>query len=150
MDLKNKFISGFIYGLGFSVALAIAVSLSINHFIKKAYEDAQEIASSIKDWNYPLESNKLVISSEKSRIDDEGIVVTGVLTNSDVVEWGSITIEMEIFDSSGSFVHECTDRLSSPVAAGAQENFKVSCGKAISNAPEYSTYKLRIVSADNI
>jgi predicted small secreted protein len=150
INIKEKFLSGFVFGVGLSAALAIFVYFSIGYFINRAYTQAQEIASNIKDWNYSLESNKLKISDEKSRIDDEGIVVTGVLTNSDVVAWGSITIEIEIFDSSDNFVHECTDRLFSPVAAGATENFKISCGKAMSNAPEYSKYKLRIVSADNI
>ena len=150
MEIKNKFVSGFIFGLGFSVALAIAVSLSIEHFMNKTYKIAQEAASNIQSWNYSLESNKLTISDERSRIDEEGIVVTGVLSNNDVVEWGSISIEIEIFDSTGNFVHECTNRLSSPVAASGRENFKISCGKALSGAPEYSTYKLRIVSANNI
>lgn len=45
------------------------------------YEDSISVSQENLDWNYSVEEGSLVISNEKSQIDDKGIVVTGVLTN---------------------------------------------------------------------
>lgn len=147
MEFIKKVFSGFAIGLGFAIACALVMALSIG-FVDRMYGGVTDSESEYTYREFKADETKLVIENEKSFKDKDGIIITGTINNTDDVKWSSISIELELFDKKGNFVHECSEYISQTVRPNQRENFKLKC-KSCKNTtiPEFVTYKLRIVSA---
>lgn len=151
--MKNL-ISGLIQGVGFSISIAVVLILALDPLLEKIhqssfdfYDEKQKSGESFMK-NYDSEEGKLVIENEKNERFKDGIIITGVLKNTDEIKWSGINLELELFDKQGNFVHECSEYISQTIEPGMSENFKVTCkGCKKTNIPEFATWKLKVVNA---
>jgi hypothetical protein len=58
-------------------------------------------------------------------MDDDEMVVTGIINNLTDSAWKSVSIEAEFFDESGNFIGESDDYIGSDIHSKANENFEV-------------------------
>ena len=150
MEFIKKILFGFATGLGFALALVIVAYLLIEPVMESMYDEVLENTTENMDWSYDPSTEKLVLSNEVSRVDERGIVLTGMITNEDEKAWSSIKIELELFYTEGNFVHECSTYISSKLEPGKSENFKISCRDCKrEQIPDFETYKVRVVDANS-
>ncbi len=146
----KKLVLGFATGVGFSIALVLVFILSMDLLVGQMYKETANAADEYLYRQYKPEDGKLVVENEKSEKDKDGIIITGVVKNTDDVKWSSISLELELFDKDGNFVHECSEYISQSVEPSQQENFKLKCkGCRKTTIPEFESYKLRVVSASS-
>ena len=67
----------------------------------------------------------LSISDIRQRPAGNSVEVIGLITNSGNHTWSGVTIEAEFFDANGTFIDEAEEYVSSDVAKGAKEHFKM-------------------------
>ena len=77
-------------------------------------------------------SEDLSISNVETKVVDDSLEITGLITNSSGNEWSGITVEAEFFDADGKFLNEASDYLRSDIAGKAKEHFKIT----LRNPPE--------------
>ena len=70
-------------------------------------------------------SDDLEISSYAIRMDDDEMVVTGIISNLTDSSWTSVSVEGEFFDESGKFLGEGRSYIGSDIHSNASENFEV-------------------------
>ena len=85
------------------------------------------ILPSVKLFWFKGDARKdLVISEVQKRTAGDGsLEILGLITNSGKYEFSSVTIEAEFYDAAGNFIHEEDEYLSSDLAGGAKEHFKI-------------------------
>jgi hypothetical protein len=68
----------------------------------------------------------LVISEvQKRRVGEGSLEIVGLITNIGKHQFSSVTIEAEFYDAAGNFIDEEDEYLSSDIAGGAKEHFKI-------------------------
>ncbi len=73
----------------------------------------------------------LVISEIHRRTINDVHAITGLLTNNGKHTFSSVTLEAEFFDAAGRFLDEGCGYLSSDIAGGAKEYFKITMKRSL-------------------
>jgi len=71
-------------------------------------------------------TSDMIISEIRSNTNGGTIEITGLITNSGLHEWSSVTVEVEFFDKNGNFLDEKSEYLRTTIKPDAKEHFKVS------------------------
>ena len=71
-------------------------------------------------------TSDMIISEIRSNTNGGTIEITGLITNSGLHEWSSVTVEVEFFDKNGNFLDEKSEYLRMTIKPDAKEHFKVS------------------------
>lgn len=153
-DFFKKILNGFGTGLGFVVAVVAVIYFSTGVLIKKVTEDAyaaaeEEMPESFGYKQYSSDSG-LVVKSHHEREIEHGMEVLAEIENSGDTTWSSVSVEVELFDSDGHFVDECTSYLRGRIAPGETKNVKIKCG-GCKDSPltAYDSYTLAIIDASS-
>jgi len=151
-------VMGFFIGAGFTTAMYL-----VGYWATDIY--AEKVSSSMKDQlddGYKPEQNETYLMEYKEFSADSGLIIEaheprkvpnsldilGKIKNEGVDAWNSIQIEVELFDSSGAFVDECSEYMNGSLSPGGLEHFKVSCRRCDKNPlPEFENYTIKISDA---
>lgn len=148
--MKSKILDGFFIGLGFMIALSI-VFFGLGYIGLKYYNKEKE--SHTSEFDYPFKqfdesTSGLVIKEHHSVVTDFNVEILGVIGNEGEDNWGSVSLEAELFDKDGKFLHECTEYIRNTMKPSDVENFKISCGGCEKRPiPEFDHYTIKITDA---
>ncbi len=135
--MKDKLISGFLWGIGFSLAAALILTGMV--FVESLfYESRMEIAHKIENFQILNSSNRIVTKDSGSSY----LVISGEVTSLEFEELSSIEISAEVRNSDGGFVDLCFCDMALPEGA-VKASFKIKC-KDISSSEQFSTYVFSI------
>ena len=152
---------GLFIGAGFTVSMYIisyyAMDFYMDSMTSKSKEKIESTSkesstSSVSSYmsSYKEFSSEagIIITSHKERKVTNSVDILGVLENQGEDTWGSINIEVELFDKEGNFVDECSEYISGNILPGEKQNFKVSCRRCEKNPlPEYKKYTIKVKDA---
>lgn len=153
-DFLIKILSGFGVGLGFAVAAVAVIYFSSELLMKKVTKDAYAVAEEEmpKSFGYKSYSKDsgLSIKSHKEREIKHGMEVLAEIENNGDTTWSSVSLEVELFNSKGEFIDECSGYLQGKLAPGEVENVKVKCGGCKDNPlAAYDSYTIDISNASS-
>jgi len=153
-DFAIRILNGFGTGLGFAIAAVAVLYFASELLMKKATEEAYAVAEEEMSDSYGYkrysEDSGLSIKSHKERKIEYGMEVLAEIENSGDATWSSVSLEAELFDSTGKFVDECSGYLRGKIAPGEIKNVKIKCG-GCKDSPlaAYETYTLVISDASS-
>ncbi|MBU0533799.1 MAG: FxLYD domain-containing protein [Candidatus Omnitrophica bacterium] len=132
-------LSGFIYGF-----LFIAIMFTAIYFIGKKVEKSFDYT--YRDFSQ--DSGLIIKSHHEWFPTEDSFNVVGVVANTGSDAWGSINIEVELFDKEGKFVYECSEYIRGTLRPGEEENFVVDCsGCDKAPIPKFDHYEIKITNA---
>ncbi|QYJ89341.1 hypothetical protein [Shewanella halotolerans] len=135
--MKNKLISGFLWGIGFSLAAALILNGMV--FVESLFhEDRIEIAHKIEKFQVLNSSNRIVTRDSGS----SHLVISGEVSSLEFEKLSSIKISAEVRNSDGGFVDQCFNDLALPEGA-VKVSFKITC-MDISSSEQFSSYEFSI------
>lgn len=144
---------GLFVGGGFAVAMYAVGYWATDIYAEKVKSAVEERKDDLGSPYFPVykeygPESGLVIKEHKSRLVPNSMDVLGKLQNEGTIIWESVQLEVELFDSSGNFVDECSEYMNGAISPGGIENFKVSCGRCDKNPlPEFKEYTIKIRGA---
>lgn len=92
----------------------------------------------------------LEITAHRQRLVDDDLAILGTLENRGDVTWTSIVLEVELFDTDGQFVDECSEYLRGHYPPDSTENFKVDCSRCKQSTPDFATYTINVQDASSL
>lgn len=133
--LKNTFRKigeGMLFGIGFGLVVGFIYYYISNQMM-------------ISMWNdHALE--QVVITKHEKVKRNETVLVLGSVENQGSDPVRTMTIQVDLLDTNGKFVEQCSTYLTGTLKAGEIRNFKVSCGGCKDNPiVQHESYKVYVV-----
>jgi len=135
--VKNKLLSGFIWGVGFCFAAILSLK-GIGYIESLFREDRIEFSHKVNSFEVLNNSHRIITS-------DNGIsylVITGEVKSKEFKELSSIEINAELRDSQGGFVDLCS-YYRDFIEETTTVTFKIKCND-ISTSDQFFNYKISI------
>lgn len=145
----TKILHGFLSGIGFSFAFVLVIAAALYAYSQYMRSEIESVEiTSMSRWKQYDENAGLAIMSHRPIRRENNLEIVGVVENNGTDTWQSISIEVELFDSEGNFMDECSEYISSALAPKQSENFKVSCGGCEKRPlAEFDRYEIAIKDA---
>lgn len=159
--LGSWLVMGLFVGTGFTVAMYTVGYIAMDYYTDSAKSKFKsEISIEGKGGGsasftsldniykeYDQDAGLVVVSHKERRV-GKSVDILGVIENQGNDTWGSINIEVELFDKKGGFVDECSEYIQGSIKPGEKQNFKVSCRRCDKNPlPKYEKYTIAVKNA---
>lgn len=118
--LLDRFIFGFLFGLGLFTAVLLAGYLY--EYYELDYDEDED-----ETYTHFDTDSGLTVENVRYRSTGDGHIVLATLVNAGSSTWSYITLEAEFFDAQGEFYDECTTELEHALKPGASEHIKFEC-----------------------
>ncbi|WP_284620800.1 FxLYD domain-containing protein [Aquabacterium humicola] len=127
----SKIGTGLLYGIGIGIT-----GVALMYFV------SEHMMASV--WNQTSTKNLQIVKHEKVEREDQTLVL-GTVRNDTTEAIRFANVEVDLFDSAGKFVEQCSHVLNGSVSPGEERNFKVVCGGCKDKPTvQHSTYKVRV------
>ena len=136
--LFSKFISGFLYGLGFSLSV-LTVSLATYYFWpspESTYSQIYVETESVRNLEF---STIEIVEGENE------VFISGSAKNNSKSGYSSLLIEIELFDDTSKFVAECEYMIKDTLVSGSSLNFSTSCDLPKSLTSKVISANVRVI-----
>ncbi len=146
----KKIFDGFLYGIGISVILVGTVYLVENIFTDPDVYGDYGMLAECTSYEDCSDEAGLTLTITGENIDAENFILLGNVNNTSDIDWSSVKVKAELFDSDNNFIDECSETLDRKVFSGEKVNFKLACSSCSRvDLTNYSYYKAEIIDARN-
>jgi hypothetical protein len=142
--MRNAFLHGLVFGLGFAIA-ATAIVVLAAFGIPWDKAASQQSAAFDESSRSAWAAGGVVVANHEEVARGDDVVFLGAVKNQGQTVARGFRIEVELFDQNKKFVDICSESLFGPVKPGETRRFKISCGGCRDKqVPQHSSYEIRV------